>query len=171
LELHKAGANVTVLYRGDTYPDAVKPWILPKFDALVQKGIVTMEFQAEVKEITPETVVYQKKEKLKSIHNDFVFAMTGYRPNMDLLKQVGVAIDPATNIPHYKKTRWKQTSVIAILQALLLREIKTMPSSLKPVESMEESSLMLSLKTNKKHLYLLPEFILSFKEWDCFISK
>src|SRR5699024_7944118 len=103
LELHKAGANVTVLYRGDTYPDAVKPWILPKFDALVQKGNVTLELQAEVKEITPETVVYQKKEKLKSIHNDFVFAMTGYRPNMDLLKQVGVAIDPATNIPHYNE--------------------------------------------------------------------
>src|SRR5699024_11342905 len=73
--------------------------------------------------------------------------------------------------PIITKTQWKQTSVIAILQALLLQEIKTMPSSLKPVESMEESLLMLLLKTNKNHLYLLPEFILSFKDWDCFINK
>src|SRR5699024_11299229 len=29
LELHKAGANITVLYRGNTYSNSIKPWILP----------------------------------------------------------------------------------------------------------------------------------------------
>ena len=35
LELEKAGANVTVLYRGDRYSAAIKPWILPNFESLV----------------------------------------------------------------------------------------------------------------------------------------
>ena len=35
LELEKAGANVTVLYRGEQYPKAIKPWILPNFESLV----------------------------------------------------------------------------------------------------------------------------------------
>lgn len=101
LELHKAGANITVLYRGDAYPDAIKPWILPKFDALVQKDIIHMNFQAEITEITPDTVVYEANREIISIPNDFVFAMTGYRPNMNLLTQLGVTIDQLTNIPQY----------------------------------------------------------------------
>lgn len=101
LELHKAGANITVLYRGDTYPNAVKPWILPKFDSLVQKGIINMKFQADIKEITPDSVVYQANDEIISMPNDFVFAMTGYRPNMDLLTQLGVTINQLTNIPQY----------------------------------------------------------------------
>lgn len=35
LELEKAGANVTVIYRGERYPKAIKPWILPNFESLV----------------------------------------------------------------------------------------------------------------------------------------
>src|SRR5699024_5187843 len=101
LELHKAGAKITVLYRGDAYPDAVKPWILPKFDALVQKDIINMIFQAEITEITPNAVMYKVNGEIHSIPNDFVFAMTGYRPNMNLLTQLGVTIDQLTNIPQY----------------------------------------------------------------------
>ena len=38
LELVKAGARVTVLYRGSEYSTSIKPWILPEFDALVRNG-------------------------------------------------------------------------------------------------------------------------------------
>ncbi len=38
LELEKAGANVTVLYRGGDYSPSIKPWILPNFTALVNHG-------------------------------------------------------------------------------------------------------------------------------------
>src|SRR5699024_256371 len=48
LELHHAGANITVLYRGSTYSKSVKPWILPDFESLVNKDIIKMEFNAHV---------------------------------------------------------------------------------------------------------------------------
>ncbi|ASN05493.1 YpdA family putative bacillithiol disulfide reductase [Virgibacillus necropolis] len=101
LELHKAGANVTVLYRGETYSKSVKPWILPEFDALVRKNKVKMEFNAEVLEITNSQVFYETNGEKKSIANDFVFAMTGYKPDHDFLRQVGIKIDEQSGRPQF----------------------------------------------------------------------
>lgn len=81
LELVKAGARVTVLYRGSAYSSSIKPWILPEFDALVRHGTIKMEFNAHVKEITEDAVIYEVDGEWKKIKNDFVFAMTGYRPD------------------------------------------------------------------------------------------
>src|SRR5699024_11649569 len=36
IELQRAGANVTVLYRGSNYSTSIKPWILPAFEPLVR---------------------------------------------------------------------------------------------------------------------------------------
>jgi thioredoxin reductase (NADPH) len=101
LELVKAGARVTVIYRGESYSPSIKPWILPEFDSLVRKGIIKMEFRAHVKQITEQTVVYEKDGKEFEIKNDFVFAMTGYHPDHDFLKAVGIEIDIETGRPVY----------------------------------------------------------------------
>src|SRR5699024_4501657 len=37
LELKKAGAHVTILYRGATYSKSIKPWILPQLDSLIKE--------------------------------------------------------------------------------------------------------------------------------------
>ena len=73
LELEKAGANVTVLYRGDRYSAAIKPWILPNFESLVNHEKITMEFNANVTEITENSVIYEKNGKVTEIPNDHVF--------------------------------------------------------------------------------------------------
>ncbi|MBH0229611.1 YpdA family putative bacillithiol disulfide reductase [Halobacillus yeomjeoni] len=103
LELEKAGAKVTVLYRGEQYSKSIKPWILPQFEGLVRKGIVDMEFCAHVKEITDDEVVYECKGEIKRVANDFVFAMTGYRPDHQFLKKMGVEIDQETGRPHFNE--------------------------------------------------------------------
>src|SRR5690606_35412197 len=72
LELVKAGAHVTVLYRGEDYSKSIKPWILPEFEALVNKGIVDMRFCAEVKKINENYVVFTCNGKEEQITNDFV---------------------------------------------------------------------------------------------------
>ena len=99
LELVKAGARVTVLYRGEEYSPSIKPWILPEFESLVKNGIIAMEFHAKVKEITENRVVYYKDREEKTINNDFVFAMTGYHPDHQFLKTMGVKIDEETGRP------------------------------------------------------------------------
>ena len=99
LELVKAGARVTVLYRGKEYSSSIKPWILPEFEALVRNGIIKMEFNSHIVEITEDQVRYKKDEEEKSIYNDFVFAMTGYRPDHQFLKTMGIIIDEESGRP------------------------------------------------------------------------
>jgi thioredoxin reductase (NADPH) len=101
IELVKAGARVSVLYRGSKYSESIKPWILPEFDSLVRKGIIFMEFEANVKEITNNSIVYIKHGQQKTLKNDFVFAMTGYHPEHQFLKMMGIKIDDATGRPQY----------------------------------------------------------------------
>ncbi|WP_096270482.1 YpdA family putative bacillithiol disulfide reductase [Paucisalibacillus globulus] len=107
LELHKAGAKITVLYRGDSYSKSIKPWILPDFDSLVRKDIILMEFNAIVTQITNEYVYYQVHGKEKRLDNDFVFAMTGYRPNFDLIKEIGVQFNEENGKPIYNEETYE----------------------------------------------------------------
>jgi thioredoxin reductase (NADPH) len=99
LELVKAGARVTVLYRGTEYSPSIKPWILPEFEALVRNGTILMEFNSHIIEITNDQVRYKKDGEEKAIYNDFVFAMTGYRPDHQFLKAMGIKIDEETGRP------------------------------------------------------------------------
>jgi thioredoxin reductase (NADPH) len=99
LELHKAGARVTVLYRGNDYSSSIKPWILPEFSSLINKGEVQMYFNANVIEITQDEVFFQVDMKGQKIKNDFVFAMTGYKPDHSFLKQIGIEIDEQSGRP------------------------------------------------------------------------
>lgn len=101
LELVKAGARVTVLYRGSEYSPSIKPWILPEFEALVRNETISMEFQANVLEVNEESIKYQVDGQVKKIKNDFVFAMTGYHPDHQFLKKMGVNIDSETGGPTY----------------------------------------------------------------------
>ncbi|TRM12592.1 YpdA family putative bacillithiol disulfide reductase [Lentibacillus cibarius] len=101
LELNKAGAHITVLYRGEEYSKSIKPWILPEFESLVRKGIVHMEFNANVQEITTDKVIYTTNEGTKEVENDFVFAMTGYKPDHHFLEQVGIIIDEQSGKPFF----------------------------------------------------------------------
>lgn len=101
LELVKAGARVTVLYRGKEYSSSIKPWILPEFESLVRNEVIKMEFNAVIKEITDKKVVYMKNNETIEIRNDFVFAMTGYHPDHTFLNEMGVRIDPQTGRPFF----------------------------------------------------------------------
>ncbi|MCA0970323.1 YpdA family putative bacillithiol disulfide reductase [Halobacillus litoralis] len=103
LELEKAGANVTVLYRGEEYSKSIKPWILPLFESLAKKELIDMKFCANIKEITETEVVYECKGETHRIPNDFVFAMTGYRPDHDFLTEMGVEMDEETGRPNFQE--------------------------------------------------------------------
>lgn len=90
IELEKAGANVTVLYRGLEYSKSIKPWILPNFDSLAKHEKITMHFNSEVVRIDEDTLTFNKEGKSYTIKNDFVFAMIGYHPDYKFLESCGV---------------------------------------------------------------------------------
>lgn len=90
IELEKAGANVTVLYRGSEYSKSIKPWILPNFESLAKHEKITMHFNSEVERINEDTLTFNKEGKSYTIKNDFVFAMIGYHPDYKFLESCGV---------------------------------------------------------------------------------
>src|SRR5690625_7447797 len=59
LELHKAGASMTVLYRGSHYSKSIKPWILPEFDSFIKSEQIKLIFQVNVVEFVKIHVIYQ----------------------------------------------------------------------------------------------------------------
>ncbi len=101
LELNKAKARVTVIYRGSEYSPSVKPWVLPEFDACVRNEEIDMLFDSCVKEIRENEVVIDVKGEERVLKNDFVFAMTGYHPDHDFIRNMGVSIDEETGRPHF----------------------------------------------------------------------
>ncbi|MEG0471316.1 MAG: YpdA family putative bacillithiol disulfide reductase [Solibacillus sp.] len=101
LELNKAGARVTVVYRGSDYSPSIKPWVLPEFLGLVREGEITIHFNATVKEIHDKQAVMTIDGEVQSIANDFVFAMTGYHPDHNFLRAMHVKIDNETGRPNY----------------------------------------------------------------------
>lgn len=90
IELEKAGANVTVLYRGSEYSKSIKPWILPNFESLAKHEKITMHFNSKVERIDEDTLTFNKEGKSYTIKNDFVFAMIGYHPDYKFLESCGV---------------------------------------------------------------------------------
>ncbi|WP_404466470.1 YpdA family putative bacillithiol disulfide reductase [Planococcus rifietoensis] len=103
LELHKAGSRVTVSYHGTSYSKSVKPWILPEFDGLVRQGEITMLFDSIVDEIREDEVGLTVNDTKETFANDFVFAMIGYHPDHQFLRQMGISIDEASGRPSFNE--------------------------------------------------------------------
>ncbi|MEK3765201.1 YpdA family putative bacillithiol disulfide reductase [Solibacillus sp. FSL K6-4121] len=101
LELNKAGAHVTVIYRGNDYSPSIKPWVLPEFLGLVREGEITMHFNTEVKEIRETEVILEVEGVTETVGNDIVFAMTGYHPDHRFISAMGVHIDNETGRPAF----------------------------------------------------------------------
>ncbi|MFC7391541.1 YpdA family putative bacillithiol disulfide reductase [Scopulibacillus cellulosilyticus] len=102
MELEKAGARITVIYRGKDYSPSVKPWILPEFQSLVKHNKIKMVFEGHIKEIKEDTVIYTTQDgQTHEIANDYVFAHTGYHPDQDFLKSIGIQIEEESGKPIY----------------------------------------------------------------------
>lgn len=101
LELHKAGARVTVVYRGSEYSQSIKPWILPEFDSLIRNGEIAMHFNTDVVAIDENSITVSTLGEEKVLKADFVFAMIGYHPNHDFIRAMGVQIDNETGRPQF----------------------------------------------------------------------
>ncbi|PZN09073.1 MAG: pyridine nucleotide-disulfide oxidoreductase, partial [Bacillota bacterium] len=77
----------------------IKPWVLPPFKSLVEKGRITVFFNTVVQAILPDAVDLDVAGEPRRVPNDFVFALVGFRPDHKLARRLGVPIDPATGEP------------------------------------------------------------------------
>ncbi|MEO8662256.1 MAG: YpdA family putative bacillithiol disulfide reductase [Bryobacteraceae bacterium] len=100
LELHWSGARVTLIHRGAGISDRVKYWIKPNIENRIKSGEVKGYFNSEVADIRPDSITVRTPDGAVDIKNDFVFAMTGYHPDLELLASVGITLDPQTKRPY-----------------------------------------------------------------------
>jgi len=90
LETYRKGADVTMVVRGTQIGRRVKYWVRPDIINRIEEGSIKAHFEASLLEIREKSVLIQTPGGVKEIDNDFVLAMTGYRPDKTLLKSVGV---------------------------------------------------------------------------------
>lgn len=102
LETYRSHANVTLAVRDEHLKESVKYWVKPDIENRIKNDEITGYFSTEVKEIKPSEVILETPEGTKTIPNDFVLAMTGYKPNFQLMKKFGIELsDDDDKMPVY----------------------------------------------------------------------
>ncbi|MBL8177647.1 MAG: YpdA family putative bacillithiol disulfide reductase [Bryobacterales bacterium] len=99
LELFWTGAKVTLIHRGDRISDSVKYWIKPNIENRIKSGEVKAYFQSSVKAVYADSIDIETPQGIVQVKNDFVFAMTGYRPDFEFMAALGITLDEATQKP------------------------------------------------------------------------
>jgi len=92
LNCYRHEANVTMVVREPELDDGVKYWLRPDVENRIAEGSIDAYFNTTVSAIEPDTLHLDTPDGPASLDNDFVLAMTGYKPNYDFLEQLGIAI-------------------------------------------------------------------------------
>jgi thioredoxin reductase (NADPH) len=90
LETYRKGAKVTLVIRSNELGPHLKYWVRPDIENRIKEGSITAWFNSEVLSIEEGFVSFRTPEGISRIENDFVIAMTGYKPDFEMLKRLGV---------------------------------------------------------------------------------
>ncbi len=102
LETYRKGAEVTLVIRGSEVSQRVKYWVRPDILNRIKEGSIKAYFNSSVTAIRGKEVDIQTPEGKITIANDFVMAMTGYRPNFEFLDKIGIRLSKDEKfIPEY----------------------------------------------------------------------
>lgn len=117
LEIYRKGGEVTMIVRKDEIGRRVKYWVRPDIDNRIKEGSIKAFFNANLKEIKEKEVIIETPEGEKVLENDFVLMLTGYRPNFEFLKNMGIDLsDDGRKIPQYNE-KTMETNVKGIYLA------------------------------------------------------
>jgi thioredoxin reductase (NADPH) len=92
LETWRRGADVTMVVRQSEISHRVKYWVRPDIDNRIKEGSIKAYFNSSVKEIREKEVDIQTADGVVTVENDFVLALTGYKPNFAFLKHLGIEL-------------------------------------------------------------------------------
>ena len=92
LETWRKGATVTMVIKGDKISDRVKYWVKPDIDNRIAEGSIKAYFNSTVSAIREYDVDIQTPDGIVTLDNDWVLAMTGYQPNLDFLRSIGIEL-------------------------------------------------------------------------------
>jgi thioredoxin reductase (NADPH) len=126
LDLYRSGARVTLVHRRAELGSTIKYWVRPDIENRIKARQITALFETRVVRIEPDVVHVASgeshlfdanvspQEQLRGVNKVElspvkkveitlpavqVFVLTGYHPDFDFLRQLGVKLDPQTNKP------------------------------------------------------------------------
>ena len=100
LELYRAGARVTMVYRKPEFSRSVKYWLRPDVENRIAAGEITAHLGAEVLWIAEREVGIRTGSGAEvGIPADRVYALTGFQPDFALFRRLGIALDPSSGRP------------------------------------------------------------------------
>lgn len=99
LELFRGGAQVTLVHRHATLGDSIKYWVRPDIENRIKEDSVASRFNTRVVEITRQVVVVESDGRREEIPAEGVFLLTGYHPDVDLMRAAGIRCDEVTLAP------------------------------------------------------------------------
>ena len=99
LDLWRSGARVTMVHFGPTFDKHIKPWVLPDFMNRLKEGSIAVRWNARVSRIEKGAAIIDGADGVERLPATFVYVMTGFAPQLDLLRRANVPIDPQTGIP------------------------------------------------------------------------
>ena len=133
LELHRAGAHVTLVHRWSELKSTIKYWVKPDIENRIKEGSIAARFNTCVAEIRPTSIIVRTREaegqpstasaggwdaarsKEDELPADAVFLLTGYHPDYDLLTRAGVSLNDR-GVPAYDADTF-ETNVVGLFVA------------------------------------------------------
>ncbi|MDA6068929.1 YpdA family putative bacillithiol disulfide reductase [Flavobacterium sp. AC] len=102
LECWRKGANVTMVIRKNEINNRVKYWVKPDIENRIAEGSITAYFESNISEIREKEVEIETPNGKITIENDFVLALTGYKPDLTFLEKMGIQLsDDELKTPMY----------------------------------------------------------------------
>lgn len=99
LQLFRAGARATIVYRGARWPESVKYWLRPDLENRIKAGEIGARLSAQVTAITATDVRVQGPGGAAALPAQRVYPLIGFHPDLALLRRIGVAFDAETGRP------------------------------------------------------------------------
>ena len=105
LDLYRHGVRVTIIHKGSELKEAIKYWVMPDIQGRIREGQITAFFNATVRNITPKKLLLLSQGKELILEDvDFTFALTGYHPNYEFFKKIGLLLNEDGSVQLEDKT-------------------------------------------------------------------
>jgi len=99
LDLFRGGARVTLVHRQPQLGSTIKYWVRPDIENRIKAGEVQALLDTRLTRIEREQVWVADGAGEKAIPAQAVYALTGYHPDFEFLRQQGITLDAETNRP------------------------------------------------------------------------
>lgn len=104
LEIYRKGGKVNMVIRGKAIGERVKYWVKPDIENRIAEGSIIAHFNSNITEIREKEVdIKDNKGNLKTLENDFVLSLAGYRPDFEFLQNIGIELSEEKLIPKHNE--------------------------------------------------------------------